>query len=331
MLLRRSAAAATAAAAAAAAATAAAATADAAAAPAAENSAPHHAEPITHHQLIHASIFFRHGARAPVHHTFPGMEGIVWDDCDSARSAPLMHVSSRLTDAHGHTPPPPSKVDAAQQSVVLPGGCRQGELTTTGVLQAHGLGTALRARYSSLLPQRSSEPASLEVRSTNVSRCVATARAVLHGLLGPDDRSPIAILTVANDSEDLTPAPRRCARLAEMWDEARTEWSRHANAMHALSARTTSRLRSFMDEPALAAYGVETGRWVRSRTRASCPEARPFHPHPCPHPHSGAAQGRARLGWCAALCGRCHALRRACRSRRGRRPTRRRTGRAPHG
>lgn len=216
------------------------------------------------YQLVHADVFFRHGARAPVHLNFPGLNGVAWDDCNARASRHMMHRGARVTSLSGG-PPPASKVDEMQQSFTLPGGCRQGELTTTGVHQAHALGGALRARYGSLLAARSDGAgggaSAIEVRSTNVSRCIATARAVLGGLL-PDDASAIAIRTVPNASEDLTPAPRRCGRLAELWDEARREWTRHANATHPLSASTTARLRALMGDEAAREYGFENGRWV---------------------------------------------------------------------
>ena len=124
-----------------------------------------------------------------------------------------------------------------------------GELTLTGTQQANRLGKALRARYGSLLA--GDDLASLiVVRSTNVHRCVLTARAVLGGLLGVEpgaSSESIAIRTVENKDEDLTPMASRCGRLAEMWEDARQDWTDHANPMHPSARRVTEHLRGLMD------------------------------------------------------------------------------------
>ena len=192
----------------------------------------------------------------------------MWDDCDREACARLRRPSSLcpLSDLSGSGAPPRSKVDEKQQSHRLPGGCHAGELTLTGTQQAHRLGQLLRERYASLLQPAAGEDADvasrITVRSTNVSRCVLTARAVLAGLVGDTSPSPIAIRTVRNEDEDLTPAAARCARLAELWDEARHEWRDDANSMHRSMPRVTEHLRRVMGEEAFEAYGIDEGRWV---------------------------------------------------------------------
>ena len=205
------------------------------------------------YRLVHASVLFRHGARAPIHLDKPGSEAAVYDDwSDALRSTPL-----RLTDLHGGQAPT-SVVDARQQSIVLPGGCRCGELTLGGFAQAQHLGRELRAMYGGGLSE-----SRLSVRSTNVSRCVLTARGVLEGLLGPAVASQVAIRTVASAEEDLTPNPKRCLRLAELWKEARAEWSKLTpEQQHPLAAPTLARLQETMPAAAIDEYGLREGRWV---------------------------------------------------------------------
>ena len=63
---------------------------------------------------MHASVFFRHGARAPVHFAFPGLKDVEWSDCDAERARKMLHTA-RLTDLSGAAPAPVSHVDAAQR------------------------------------------------------------------------------------------------------------------------------------------------------------------------------------------------------------------------
>ena len=120
--------------------------------------------------------------------------------------------------------PPPSRsraqsgIDKRQVSHALPGGCHKGQLTTLGQLQARALGTWIRTRYVSqarLLP-----PAwvvgDVAVRTTNLSRTLATAAGVLSGLypdLAHASSVPVEATTVSDEVEWLYPNAAACPRL----------------------------------------------------------------------------------------------------------------------
>ena len=57
------------------------------------------------YQLVHATVYFRHGSRAPVHTELPGAQDVAWEDC--------CHESRARIAACAHTrcsPPRPTGV-----------------------------------------------------------------------------------------------------------------------------------------------------------------------------------------------------------------------------
>ena len=227
------------------------------------------------YQLVHATVYFRHGSRAPVHTELPGAQDVAWEDCCQESRARLL-ADTTLVDLGGG-PASPSLVDRRQQSIKMRGGCCSGELTLTGAQQGVRLGKSLLERYGPLLGSDGVDK--LTVRSTNVARCVMTARAVLHGLLGDAAATrPVPIATAPSEVEDLTPNAKRCARLAELWDEARREWSQGGAGAHPLHSPTLAALRRLMPSSDLSKYGVEQGRWVPLKDILTATAALPSAP-----------------------------------------------------
>ena len=226
------------------------------------------------YHLVHATVFFRHGARAPVHVTNadgtpkPGSEGVVYDDWSEQLRGPQNLVGLDGGEA------PVSSVDKHQQATTLPGGCRSGELTKRGYAQARALGEMLRQIYAFDPPPKlvggklmvdfeDKPPTLVGVRSTNVSRCVNTARGVLDGLLGgAAAAAEVPISTAKNEDEDLTPNPKRCARLGELWASARDEWPTKWKD-HVLAAPVLAHLvANGLTERDRELYRLERGSWV---------------------------------------------------------------------
>ncbi|KAJ1456696.1 histidine phosphatase superfamily [Pelagophyceae sp. CCMP2097] len=198
------------------------------------------------YELVHASCYFRHGARAPIYGLdAPCVRGVEWDAC--AATAALAAAVDGGADAvvalrrHGTVgdAPAPSDVDARQRLTVLNGGCHCGELTAAGLGQAARLGERLRKRYGAALriDAPDFEADRLSARTTHVSRCVLTLRGVLETLRGTDDaeappRPPVRVDTVHALDEWLTPNARSCARLRDLWAaRAPFEWAAHLGSV----------------------------------------------------------------------------------------------------
>ncbi|EDQ92412.1 uncharacterized protein MONBRDRAFT_30813 [Monosiga brevicollis MX1] len=148
-------------------------------------------------RLRQLQVFFRHGARTPIH-SVPGNQNpsASWD-ADMCQSLPDLERTLRITDANG-APRPTNLANEKQKLSMLPGGCHLGCLTKTGRQDVFELGRRLRTRYMeeiAFLPtDYNSEQ--VTVRSTNIERTIESARMVVSGLFGTigEDRATIARL-----------------------------------------------------------------------------------------------------------------------------------------
>ena len=156
-----------------------------------------------------AIAVFRHGARAPLTEEY-GAGATRWAFCGKAfEPAPVVVVGPVGPDGIG-TPRPHHGLSLKQEASVFPGGCHKGQLTTLGQRQARRLGEWLRGRYAtgaegSLLPPEWQDGL-VAVRSTNLSRTVATAAGVLTGLYpGGTGSTPVPVATIPDREEYIYP------------------------------------------------------------------------------------------------------------------------------
>jgi len=188
--------------------------------------------------LRFVSVVLRHGARAPLSENF-GAHDHKWEYCGQAYHAVKTNI--RGLD---NTDRPVSQSDERQTKVVFEGGCKKGQLTSVGQLQALQLGDWLRERYVSngFLPP-SYNASALEVRSTNISRTLDTVTGVLTGLY-PDAEDPIMIETCDDRREWLYPNHRNCKRLSQLMAQKRVtlEESRMAGSHAALEEKLKTAL-----------------------------------------------------------------------------------------
>ena len=162
-------------------------------------------------ELRFVQVVFRHGARAPLTEKY-GAHSHKWDYCHRAYEP----VPIDIKGLEG-TKRPQSQSDERQKKVVFKGGCKKGQLTHMGQVQALQLGTWLRQRYhtqQAFLPESYNADV-LKVRSTNISRTLDTVTGVLSGLY-PDTQEPILVETCEDSKEWLYPNHRHCKRLEQL-------------------------------------------------------------------------------------------------------------------
>lgn len=140
-------------------------------------------------RVIAAVVIFRHGARAPVFHT-PDEETqrCAYDTVSAAPSEAARVTVLNAKHALAYSPPG-----------------FKGLLTTVGWEQGVALGRRLSARYG--------RPALPTVHSTDVSRTILTAHAVLTGLYQGVEPPPLEIHV--DRTQDLM-VPTTCAPLAQV-------------------------------------------------------------------------------------------------------------------
>eukprot|EP00730_Choanoeca_flexa_P012815 TRINITY_DN4646_c0_g1_i1.p1 TRINITY_DN4646_c0_g1~~TRINITY_DN4646_c0_g1_i1.p1 ORF type:complete len:430 (+),score=80.09 TRINITY_DN4646_c0_g1_i1:16-1305(+) len=174
-------------------------------------------------RLKQVQVFFRHGARTPIHH-IPGEHNkeASWNIsmCQELKDE---ERALRITNTEGG-PRPISMLNEKQKLRLLPGGCHIGCLTTQGRGDVLVLGQRLRQRYVDELGFLDSRynPEDVEVRSTNIERTIESARMVLSGLFGASGMH-INVQTVPDEQEYLYPNAKACPKLKQLFKEARAE------------------------------------------------------------------------------------------------------------
>ncbi|XP_071115925.1 lysophosphatidic acid phosphatase type 6-like [Haliotis cracherodii] len=164
--------------------------------------------------LRQVQVFFRHGARTPIHLT-PNVEQATYRADIHNRVLPHTHFKLQLKSLQGDTIEK-SVYERQYSKTVLRGGCVSGSLTTCGQQQMFELGQKLRAEYVSqgALLDTSFNQDQVYARSTNINRTIASARCVLAGIFGADElnKSGTASISISPlDNEVLLPNPHICA------------------------------------------------------------------------------------------------------------------------
>ncbi|TGZ70870.1 hypothetical protein CRM22_002947 [Opisthorchis felineus] len=168
-------------------------------------------------QLVQVQIFFRHGARTPLHHVrSPNVDDAFW--------------TPELIDDLPHTCYPFKIMDICSEKVVdlsqvsslpipfrLPGGLYTGELIKRGQEEAFALGRRFKSSYIDKISFISSSINQEEVycRSTMIRRTIKSLRCVLAGMFGENLRGnpkvePAVINVESLDREYLFPNPVIC-------------------------------------------------------------------------------------------------------------------------
>eukprot|EP00054_Salpingoeca_dolichothecata_P010782 m.59968 g.59968 ORF g.59968 m.59968 type:complete len:433 (-) comp19145_c0_seq1:50-1348(-) len=164
-------------------------------------------------------VFFRHGARTPLH-KLPGGKAGEQPEWEPSLCQPLEEERPMQITGLSGGPRPLSDRDRKQISNLLPGGAAVGQLTVQGRNDAFELGLRLRKRYIQdfgLIPQHYRADL-VYARSTNITRTLESARYVLTGLFGAEGPE-IPVQTAEDDTEVLYPNLKRCKALSRLFRE----------------------------------------------------------------------------------------------------------------
>lgn len=180
--------------------------------------------------LQQVQVFFRHGARTPLHHIrTPAVAEAFWNPklCADLPYTIYPHEvvdmcsQKQLNFTHDHS----------VTSFNLPGGARTGQLTTRGQQEAFDLGKRLKWHYIDnqrfLSPTFS--PTELYCRSTFIERTVKSLRCVIAGMFADSlkehikDTNPLVIQASPLCNEYLFPNPNTCDVLSHYFVEGLNE------------------------------------------------------------------------------------------------------------
>ncbi|XP_025084163.1 lysophosphatidic acid phosphatase type 6-like isoform X4 [Pomacea canaliculata] len=169
-------------------------------------------------QQVH--VFFRHGARLPLHLS-PGLDEVSYPEDKVLKDAPHTMFRHRIVMLPDRTPRTLSEKEESYKLLQLKGGGYAGNLTVLGQDQAYILGRSLRDmyifRHRFLSEDYSAQD--ISVQSTNINRTIVSARCVLAGMFGKERLNETAggvEITVCELKDDfLLPNDMSCNVLAE--------------------------------------------------------------------------------------------------------------------
>ncbi|XP_025084161.1 lysophosphatidic acid phosphatase type 6-like isoform X2 [Pomacea canaliculata] len=168
-------------------------------------------------QQVH--VFFRHGARLPLHLS-PGLDEVSYPEDKVLKDAPHTMFRHRIVMLPDRTPRTLSEKEESYKLLQLKGGGYAGNLTVLGQDQAYILGRSLRDmyifRHRFLSEDYSAQD--ISVQSTNINRTIVSARCVLAGMFGKErlNETGGVEITVCELKDDfLLPNDMSCNVLAE--------------------------------------------------------------------------------------------------------------------
>mmetsp|Transcript_25575 Transcript_25575/g.33295 ORF Transcript_25575/g.33295 Transcript_25575/m.33295 type:complete len:426 (+) Transcript_25575:98-1375(+) len=211
-------------------------------------------------KLLHATVLFRHGARTPVFIDIPGLEEMDWNICTEKMNNDLPRVEVRDIITGGKRPPF-TKSMQNQINFTLTGGggtCHAGQLSDLGIEQTTQLGKKLRELYGDSLGDDVSK---VTVRTTNVPRCVTSARGVMKGLF-PNNQEALPMYTMFMKNEYATPRIRTCSRLADLWKAASMSWARSPETD---GPRVLTEIQKVLTKEEMRSFNLHEGNFIPLR------------------------------------------------------------------
>ncbi|XP_025084169.1 lysophosphatidic acid phosphatase type 6-like isoform X2 [Pomacea canaliculata] len=168
-------------------------------------------------QQVH--VFFRHGARLPLHLS-PWLDEVSYPKDMVLKDAPHTMIRHRIVMLPDRTSRTLSEKEESYKLLQLKGGGYAGNLTVLGQDQAYVLGRSLRDmyifRHRFLSEDYSAQDVS--VQSTNINRTIVSARCVLAGMFGKErlnEKGGVEITVCELKDDFLLPNDMSCNVLAE--------------------------------------------------------------------------------------------------------------------
>nr|CDS25530.1 lysophosphatidic acid phosphatase type 6 [Hymenolepis microstoma] len=159
--------------------------------------------------LVQAQVFFRHGARTPLHLVKSSLAHAEWTP-DTTKDIPEVSIAMQHVDIHNRTPVDEASVDLIYKPIKLPGGESIGMLTSVGQKDLFNLGVELRKRYSGEGGIVSDPPKlnEIETRSTRVGRNLKSIRSLVAGLCDNKLDGTLVVPSMNFDVDVLFPNPK---------------------------------------------------------------------------------------------------------------------------
>ncbi|KAK7096333.1 lysophosphatidic acid phosphatase type 6-like [Littorina saxatilis] len=170
-------------------------------------------------KLRQVHVYFRHGARTPLH-VIPGVE-------EATYTRDMLRIPSHFDFKHQAQFLPDMKprgdysdFEEHYKKTTLKGGAYAGNLTTYGQQQTYDLGQQLRQAYVHTHRLMTNyHPEDVFVQSTNINRTIESLCCVMAGLFGRDNLNRCGVVKIpvsTTDDEVLFPNPHKCSVLRKV-------------------------------------------------------------------------------------------------------------------
>ncbi|VDO14815.1 unnamed protein product, partial [Rodentolepis nana] len=159
--------------------------------------------------LVQVQVFFRHGARTPLHLVRSSLAHAEWTP-DTTKDIPEVSIAMQHVDIYNRTPVDEASYDLIYRPIKLPGGESIGMLTSIGQKDLFYLGVELRKRYSGEGGILSDPPKlnEIETRSTRVGRNLKSIRSLVAGICNNEADGVLVVPTMDFAAEVLFPNPK---------------------------------------------------------------------------------------------------------------------------
>lgn len=216
------------------------------------------------YKLIHSTIVFKHGLRAPID-KIPGQE-IQWNCSGNDWIYPGGNpLNDELKFVHQF------QIKPISHQSFLHGTCRAGDLLEDGVKQMKRLSSFIKNSYSSILTS-SFQKRSFSFRSTYTNRCLACIQNIVQGLY--DGNEPVDVFVSNEELETLVPNGFICPALQNIFENTLSNHSAFYKVLNEYDSQLNEikRLNNITAVP----HWLRLGEYLVTRKCANTPTPKGF-------------------------------------------------------